>query len=347
MNKFGEAWFPGGRVGAHNPMLGFVPENGVVFDIAVPGSDSGGSQGQIQALAAFGQFIGCFLDFFGNRSIPLHQQSEKQHQQDGAPNPSHERKIGQGLRRPVAKMPVDIPGDRQVCSGTYGPGGHRVQRVGFGLADNIALGPGAARLPEAPLNLKLQSIQFVEVEYPPGNGIVIDQTDDNQRAVGILNGQRCRRIAGPLRTGKWWAQDDLVRLVKSDLDGFEDHRIFAQRSVRRQWPQGVIGVFDRPFAAVRPRAGDGLGVEEKGGRTGLQGIRGTQKFNLGHLARIFEKDRQAGQGSIALIQPPQNGCRKPPGGLGGFLLPDLSGIAAEFFTQRVGSDDASHGQKNQ
>ena len=109
MNEFGETCpitFPVGSIGAHNPMLGFVPENGVIGDIPIPGSDSGGSQGQIEALTAFGQFIGCFLDFFRNRSIPLQQQSENERKENGAPNPSHKGKIGQGFLGPVAEALV-------------------------------------------------------------------------------------------------------------------------------------------------------------------------------------------------------------------------------------------------
>ena len=156
--------FPVGGVGAHNPVLGFIPGKGVSCDIPIPGSDSGGSQGQIEALTAFGQFIGCFLDFFCNRSIALHQQSEKGHQQKGAPNPPHKRDIGQGILGPLAKEFVDIPGNRQVCPGADRPGRHRMQSFGKGFTDNLALGSGTAHLLEATLNLKLQSIQLVDIK---------------------------------------------------------------------------------------------------------------------------------------------------------------------------------------
>ena len=108
--------------------------------------------------------------------------------------------------------------------------------------------------------------------------------------------------------------------------------MFFQGSFRRQRPQGIIGKFDGPSLAVRSRARDGLGVQEKGGGTGFQGIRGAQKFYFRDFTRIFEKDRQAGQGGITFLQPPQKGSGKPPGGLGGLRLPNFPGIGTEFFT---------------
>ena len=92
----------------------------------------------------------------------------------------------------VSEFFVHVPGDGQIRTGADRSSCYGVQGARQRLTDNLAFGPGATWLFEATLDMQLQSIQLVNVEQSFDDGIVINQTDDDQLAACILDGQRRR-----------------------------------------------------------------------------------------------------------------------------------------------------------
>ena len=100
----------------------------------------------------------------------------------------------------VSEFFVHVPGDGQVRTGADRSSCYGVQGARQRLTYNLAFDPGAAWLFETALDIQLQSIQLVNAEQSFDDGIVINQTDDDQLAACILDGQGTRPLswAAPL-----------------------------------------------------------------------------------------------------------------------------------------------------